>query len=147
MDEMSLYGRALTASEISNIVYFGHSGKCLIPPFIITQPTNQTVKVGDTAEFRVRAGGSEPLSYQWNFKSNSIPSATNNILDLPNVQSNQAGLYSVFVSNPVGSTNSTNALLTIIPGQPCTAPATNLISWWRAESNTLDQVSGNDGTL
>jgi hypothetical protein len=145
MDEISLYGRALTAAEISNIVYYGHSGKCLNPPFIILQPTNQTVVTGNDAHFSVRAGGSEPLTYQWSYNSNSIPNATSNPLDLPSVQPNQAGKYSVYVSNPMGSTNSTNATLTVLPGQPCVAPPTNLISWWRGESNALDAVSGNDG--
>jgi hypothetical protein len=147
MDEISLYGRALTTSEISNIVYFGHSGKCLIPPFIILQPTNQTVVAGNDAHFSVWAGGSEPLSYQWSFNSNNIPNATSNPLDLLSVQPNQAGKYSVYVGNPVGSTNSTNAILTVLPTQPCVAPPTNLISWWRGESNTLDAVSGNNGML
>jgi len=147
MDEISLYGRALTAAEISNIVYYGNSGKCLISPFIIVQPTNQTVAAGNSAEFSVWAGGSEPLNYQWSFNSNTIPNATTNILDLPNVQQNQAGSYSVYISNPVGSTNSTNAILTVLPAPPCTAPPTNLISWWRGESNAVDTVSGNNGTL
>jgi Concanavalin A-like lectin/glucanases superfamily/Immunoglobulin domain len=147
LDDFSLYGRALTAAEISNIVYYGHSGKCLIPPFVVLQPTNQTVAAGNNAEFSVWAGGSEPLSYQWSFNSNSIPNATSNPLDLPNVQPNQAGKYSVYISNPVGSTNSTNAILTVLPAPPCVAPPTNLISWWRGESNAVDTVSGNNGTL
>ena len=129
MDEIAIYGRALTAVEISNIVYYGHSGKCLIPPYIISQPTNQTVVAGNNAEFSVWAGGSEPLSYQWSFNSNNIPNATNAVLDLFNVQPNQAGKYSVYVSNPAGSTNSTNAILTVLPAQPCIVAPTNLVSW------------------
>jgi hypothetical protein len=30
---------------------------------------------------------------------------------------------------------------------PCTPPPSGLVSWWRAEGNTLDQVGGNNGTL
>jgi hypothetical protein len=29
----------------------------------------------------------------------------------------------------------------------CTPPASGLVSWWRAEGNTLDQVGGDNGTL
>ncbi len=145
MDEISLYGRALTASEISNIVSLGHSGKCLIPPFVVLQPTNQTVPSESSPQFVTLVGGSEPLSYQWNFNSNNIIGATNTSLTLQNVTTNQTGNYSLFASNPAGSTNSTNAVLTVLPPPTCVAPPTNLISWWRGEGNALDAVSGNDG--
>src|SRR5262249_13715879 len=69
LDEVSIYNRALTAAEIAGIFNAGSAGKCLppVPPFIATQPTNQTAYVGDTVLFSVSAGGSKPLSYQWSF--------------------------------------------------------------------------------
>jgi hypothetical protein len=86
-----------------------------IPPFITTQPVNQTVAVGGTATFTVGAGGTPPLSYQWKFNGTNILGATNAALTLANVQFSQAGSYAVKVSSPYGTTNSVNAVLTVVP--------------------------------
>lgn len=115
IDELSIYNRALSTAEVQAIYNAGSAGKCLNPasPFIVSQPTNQTVTVGDTATFSVVAGGAPPLSYQWQMAGTNLPGATNTFLTLPNVQLTQAGSYSVLVTNALGSTNSANALLTV----------------------------------
>ncbi len=53
------------------------------------------------------------VSYQWQFDSTNIPGATNAILTLANVQTNEAGSYSVVVTDLAGSTNSSGAFLTV----------------------------------
>ena len=114
VDEVSIYNRALTASEIQAIYAAGRGGKCpLTPPTIVTQPTDQTVTVGGTASFNVAASGAPPLSYQWNFKGTNIVGATDTTLTLTNVQASQAGSYSVLVTNLFGSILSSNAVLTV----------------------------------
>ena len=100
-----------------------------LPPFILTQPQDQNAFAGNTVTFTVDAGGTEPLSFQWLFGTNTITDATNQVLQLSNVTTNDSGLYSVVVSNPAGTTNSRQALLTVTnapPGIPVvtiTAPA------------------------
>ncbi len=115
IDEPSLYNRALTASEIAAIYNAGSNGKCFVPtpPGIISQPTNQTVTVGGTATFSVVAGGTLPLSYQWNFNGTNIDGATNATLVLTNVQVGQTGSYNVLVTNLSGSVLSSNAVLVV----------------------------------
>ncbi len=121
MDEVSLYNRALSAGEIAAIYNAGGAGKCVgTPPTITTQPTNQTVTVGGTATFAVVATGTSPLSYQWSVNNTNIADATNASLTLANVQLNQAGGYSVVVSNAFGSTNSVTATLTVTGTPPST---------------------------
>jgi hypothetical protein len=117
------------------------------PPFITSQPTNQTVVVGDTAIFNVTATGSSPLSYQWNFNGTNLDGATNASLSLTNVQLNQAGDYAVLVTNTYGSILSSNALLTVNPPSPCVDPPNGLVAWWQAEDNANDSVGTNNGTL
>ena len=116
LDEVSIYNRALTVPEIRSIVLAGSFGKCGggFPPIISKQPTNQTVTVGGTATFSVVAGGSPILAYAWKFNSNAPTIGTNSTLTLTNVQPSQAGSYAVQISNSVGSTNSSNAVLTVV---------------------------------
>jgi len=83
-------------------------------PSIITQPQDTTVLPGDTATFTVEAGGSEPLSYQWYYNTNTLVNgATDSTLTLTNVQPGQVGVYSVIVSNLAGSITSSNAMLNV----------------------------------
>jgi hypothetical protein len=64
-DEISLYGRALSQSEVQAIYNAGAAGKCLplLLPLILSQPTNLTVTAGSTARFSVEARSDWPLSY------------------------------------------------------------------------------------
>jgi hypothetical protein len=84
-------------------------------PVITSQPANQAAIVGTTAAFSVAALGNAPISFQWYFGNTTVTNATNATLLLPNVTSNQAGTYSVFISNSLGSTNSVNATLLVLP--------------------------------
>jgi hypothetical protein len=147
IDELTIYNRALTPGEVLSIYAAGSTGKCVsaIAPLITVQPTNQTVVVGGSVSFYVVATGTQPLSYQWRFEGTNLPGATTSVLTLINVQSNQAGVYSVVVSNAAGVAVSSNALLTVLAGPACAPPAANLISWWRAESNHVDWVGTNHG--
>lgn len=149
MDELSLYNRALTSNEIAAIYAVGSSGKCFTPmaPFIIKQPTNEAVIVGGTATFGVTAGGTPPLSYQWWSNSISLANATNATLVLNNVQLSQNGnICSVLVTSPYGSTNSSNAVLTVNPLPPCSPVPSGIVSWWPAEGNASDIAGSNNGT-
>jgi len=70
------------------------------PPVITEGPTNQVVSAGGTAVFTVTATGLD-LSYQWQLNGTNIPEATAATLTIGNVQSNNAGLYTVIVSNVI----------------------------------------------
>jgi pectate lyase len=83
-------------------------------PTILTDPQSLTVQPGASATFNVSAGGSTPLSYQWYFNTNTpIVGANNSSLTINNVQTTNAGTYSVVVNNLAGSATSSNAVLTI----------------------------------
>ena len=114
-------------------------------PFIVTQPQSHTNVIGQTAVMSVSAAGG-PLYYQWYLDVSAISGATQSSLVLTDVQSAQGGAYYVTITNTAGSVTSSNAALTVVQPQ-CFAAPTNLVSWWQAESNFLDSVGGNNGTL
>lgn len=84
-----------------------------VPPQITQEPTNTTVYFGQTAMLSVTASGEPPLSYQWFYNGNPIGGATDATLNVPNVQTNNgtAGTYRCDVTNPFGTTPSSNAVL------------------------------------
>lgn len=84
-----------------------------VGPAITRQPTGQTVMVGSDVTFSVVATGTPPLSYQWRFNGTNIAGATDSVLILNNVQTNNAGAYSVLVTNAVDATTSEPATLTV----------------------------------
>jgi alpha-tubulin suppressor-like RCC1 family protein len=102
---------AIAAGSDHDLVLLKNSS----PPFITEQPTNQTIVVGNPATFTVAAGPTTlSLSFQWRFNdTNDIRDATNSSLTLSNVQSADAGLYSVLITNSSGSILSSNALLSV----------------------------------
>jgi hypothetical protein len=145
-DELDIWNRALSASEIAALYNAGPAGKCLALSFI-AQPTNTTVAYQHSTSLTVEAEGSAPLFYQWSFDTTNIAGATSGTLVLTNVQMSQAGSYSVVVSNYTASITSTNAILTVTPLPPCMSAPSNLVAWWQAEGNALDELGSINGTL
>ena len=90
-------------------------------PAITSQPAAMTVTAGGSASFTVTATGSPAPTYQWQKGGAAIGGASSASLSLTNVQSSDAGTYSVVVSNSAGSVTSASATLTV---NPATAPAT-----------------------
>ena len=84
-----------------------------VPPLISTQPQSQTNASGTTVTFSVVATGSAPLSYQWSFDGTNLDGAVGATLTLTNVQSDEAGDYTVGVTNAFGGSQSSNAILTV----------------------------------
>ena len=84
-----------------------------VPLTIITQPASQTVVAGANVNFSVKATGTEPISYQWQFNGVNLGGAIGTQLTLPIVSPTNAGSYQVVVSNAAGSILSAEAKLTV----------------------------------
>jgi uncharacterized delta-60 repeat protein len=91
-------------------------------PSINSQPNNQTNMTGAIANFTITASGSVPVSYQWrkdgiNLVNNGRISGVSSIgLTITNLQSSDAGNYTVVVTNAFGSVTSSVATLLITIG-------------------------------
>lgn len=144
IDEVSVYNRELSSSELNAIYQAAQVGKATqeFVPVITKQPADQNVLKGNDATLSIGIAGTPPLSFQWLLNGTNILGATSNTLVLSNVQPADSGSYSVSVSNIVGTVTSSNAAVVIVaPPQP----PQGLIGWWRGESNVLDAVSFTSG--
>lgn len=82
-------------------------------PEIVVQPSDQKGCLGHSVTFTVSANGPGPLTYQWYSNAGEMSGETNATLTLTELKATDAGKYSVVVSNPYGSTNSSLANLTV----------------------------------
>ena len=84
---------------------------------IATQPQSRTVGIGSNVTFNITAYGVPPFVFQWYFKGTplGLPTTGTNVstCSLTNVETNQAGNYSVLVVNAYGDLVSSNAVLTV----------------------------------
>jgi uncharacterized protein YjbI with pentapeptide repeats len=100
-----------------------------LPPTITTQPLSQTVTAGQNVTFSVAASSTTSLGYQWYFNGTALPGATSSTLSLGNVQTNNAGNYTVVVSNVAGSVTSGAATLTVnVPPGITTQPLSKTVT-------------------
>lgn len=147
IDEVAIYSRALSASEIWAIYSAGSAGKCGLPPVIVTPPQSQITVVGASVGFSVAAGGSPPLNYQWQFNGTNISGATGTFLALTNVELPQAGSYTVEVTNLFGAVTSSDAVLTVI-SSPQPPPTNGLVAYYPLDGDASDASgNGNDGVV
>ena len=92
----------------------------VVPPSFVLQPTNQTWVAGSTGSFSVVVTGTEPFSYQW-YRGTTpladdarLSGTTSSTLNVSNVQTGDAGNYTVVVTNFAGSITSTAGVVTVI---------------------------------
>ena len=113
---------------------------------ILAAPQDQTVAPGATTTFSLIAEGTAPLFYQWLYFGRPISGATNSTLMLANVQTNQAGDYSVEVRNAIGETRSREVHLVV-----AVPPPPPLAHHWKFDESTgllaRDAVGEWHGTL
>ena len=105
---------------ISGMQITPSTGSTAVAPEIVNQPISLTATAGANVTLAVGVTGTAPLSYQWTLDGTGpLTGETNATLVLTSVQLGDSGnSYSVAVSNSVGSTNSTSAILTVNPGAP-----------------------------
>lgn len=83
------------------------------PPVITANPVGGKKVVGESFTFSVIATGTAPFTYQWKKDGTNISGATAANLALTSLKVEDAGSYSVTVSNSVGPVDSTAAVLEV----------------------------------
>jgi alpha-tubulin suppressor-like RCC1 family protein len=103
----------IAAGDYHNLAVVGDGS-----PVITVQPVSQYNAGTGDALFHVMAAGLSPLSYQWQQDGTSIAGATNSLLALTNLSMSEAGVYSVIVSNSLGTVTSASVELPPVWRQP-----------------------------
>jgi hypothetical protein len=123
LDEGVTYYFAATTFDIFNQESgFSDEMPYIAQPPKVKVPLTKNVVIGQNVVFNVTSKGTSQLSYKWKFNSAEIPSATNTVLSLMNITANQAGVYSVTVSDVTGLT--TNITINLVVFTTATATLT-----------------------
>jgi len=87
-------------------------------PNLTLQPRDLLAGQGGSPCFVAKAVGLQAMRYQWRFNGKDIAGATNDAYSVVNAQPADAGLYSVAIANPVGTSMSRLAKLIISCATP-----------------------------
>jgi hypothetical protein len=150
LDEVSLYGRALTGGEIAALSSAGRLGKSLTQPYITTPAQLPEGVVGDSYTGSM-AGLIGPLPISFSVWSGALP---------PGLSLSEAGLLSgvptstgdyafiVVAKETAGGFNQQVCSLRVVQR---IAPPVGMLAWWRAEPDpsglAKDLIAGHDGTF
>ena len=85
------------------------------PPVILSSPRSQTVNQRATVTLDVSAEGRAPMTYRWMKDSVTIVGPASRTLTIQNIQPEQAGAYTVCVSNADGIAFSGEGRITVQP--------------------------------
>ena len=116
IDYESLYGETLVPDGLINVITIDGGQNYSVAlvnaaaglPEITSHPNSQTINSGNDVSFSVTASSSSALSYQWQreginlLNGTTISGANSPTLNLSNIQSDDAGRYTVEVSNSTG---------------------------------------------
>ena len=84
------------------------------PPLILSQPANQLVRPGVNAVFRVVAGGSGTLHYQWRKDGADLPGQTAPTLTITKAQLSDNGNYTCIVTDHIAPVATVPAQLVLL---------------------------------
>lgn len=116
---------AATVTTIQKTISMAGTGVSPIPA-ITSEPSSETVSVGQTATFSVANSGAAPFSYEWSKNGAAISGATSASYTTPAAAASDNGeQFTVVVSNSAGTVTSSAAILIVSSGQ-LTASATAL---------------------
>ena len=85
-----------------------------ITPVVVTQSRNQTVLEGYSANFDVTATGLPLLRYQWQFRGTNLTDATNAAFTIFSARPEDAGDYTVAITNRLGGVVGLPISLTVV---------------------------------
>ena len=140
IDEVAVYGSALSENTIqvhySRFVY----GTNVSPPSITSQPGSRTVLAGAAPILQVGVSGTLPITYQWYSNGVAVAGAKSASHTVVSSAAGTSATYTLFATNAIGWTNSQPITLTFVAAPAGYASAVlqdRPSSYWR-----LGELSG-----
>ncbi|MFN0158701.1 MAG: immunoglobulin domain-containing protein [Bacteroidota bacterium] len=104
-------GADTSASAVLSVLVF--------PPSITQDPQNQSVEIGQAANFSITATGTQPLTFQWQRNGVDIPGATNASYGITTtILADSGAIFRCIASNSFGADTSGDALLQVTYSPP-----------------------------
>ena len=117
-----------------------------LPAQIVKHPAGGNLRPGSNLTLSVIARGVGTLRYQWSFKGTRLPNETSPTLELRNLQLADSGLYTVQVTDDIGSTVSRPALINVLVRPSFTSQPQSVVALvgdtvlFYADANGLDPI-------
>jgi alpha-tubulin suppressor-like RCC1 family protein len=117
------------------------------PPTITRQPKSQAAAIGSSIGLSALAKGTIPLNFQWQLNGTNLPGQTNSSLLLSNLTHADAGNYRVLVTNILGPTTSSNALVEVVQVFAWGATNAGVLNLPPGLSNVVQVAAGSSHSL
>lgn len=116
IDDVVIYDRALSQTEIKALRDAGVAGTYSPAPVVITQqPKSETIMAGNSYTLSAVVSGSVPITYQWQKNGQDIPGATRSRLTFASAAVSDTGAYQLVVTQGSTKLTSATANLTVKP--------------------------------
>jgi len=112
-------------------------------PFLVAPFTGAVTYWGQSTTLGVQAWGTGPLSYQWYQNGVAVPDATNPTLPFSAIQFTNAGLYTVVVSDSLGSVTNTPYQVVVNPADVALQLCPNVVIQGTVGYNYIIQSTTN----
>ena len=153
VDELAIYGTALSANTVQSHYSKYIYGTNTAAPSIVSQPASKTLFIGGSPQLIVVAGGTLPLSYQWSSNGVPIAGATTATLNLSQATAAFSAAYTLAINNAFGTTNTTPINLTFVApptGYAASVMADQPMAYFRLDEPTgptaVDSAGMNNAT-
>lgn len=87
-------------------------------PYLLQQPEDRSISAGNSVLLTVTAASRTPITYQWQFNGTNLPGETTPMLSIDDAKVEQTGVYSVWLTNASGTTQSKSITLTVTSNDP-----------------------------
>jgi hypothetical protein len=115
IDEVAIFNRALSSSDINALYAAGVGSVVPLPVDITLQPTNQSLFFGERLTLTSAESGAGPITNQWYKDDVAIPGATNLTFVNAGVRPSDAGNYYLVAANVANTVTSSVAQVTVDP--------------------------------
>ncbi len=140
-DDLLAYVRQLDGRDAAGVPLSPPSAPAPQPPSIVSAPSDLTLAVGNRLSFTIAVAGTGPFTFQW-YRGLTPVGGNSPELEIAAVQPEDAGAYTVTITNAQGSVTSAVAQVTINPALAITTASLPLATMEQAYDFTLTASGG-----